>query len=474
MANSVSFEDEEVDSAPAVRRLATLAANARTFERELAWLSAVIEARLAECKTPGSDPAFVPSAAQSASLEPPDLDDDSSMYASFVRHYEMALGERLAVVLALTPRVRPEVLDVLFRTNPLTQRGHTELGGVQGKMHGGFLPTGETVVFLLSGRDLTRRFGCQQLFERDHFFAQHNLLRLDVAPVGEPPLSGQLLITDEVVDLVTTGERRKPDYSRDFPAHLLRTEMRWDDLVLHAPTLTQLRELEAWIRHEDVLMNEWGLGRRLRPGYRCLFYGPPGTGKTLTANLLGKRLQRDVYRIALSAVVSKYIGETEKNLERVFSRAEAMNCILFFDEADALFGKRTSVTDAHDRYANQEVSYLLQRIEDFSGVVILASNFGSNIDEAFMRRFQAVVKFPMPGAREREQLWSACFSGHCELDEKVSLKDLASKYELSGGAIMNVIRFASLMAIERGGRRVLYEDIITGIRREMQKDGKTL
>ena len=153
-------------------------------------------------------------------------------------------------------------------------------------------------------------------------------------------------------------------------------------------------------------MNDWGLGRRLRHGHRSLFYGPPGTGRTMTTCLLGQRLGRDVFRIALSAVVSKYIGETEKNLEGLFGRAENMNCILFFDEADAPFGKRTNVSDAHDRYANQEVAYLLQRVEDYDGLVILASNYSSNIDEAFMRRFQAVVHFPMPTQTERKRLWS--------------------------------------------------------------------
>ena len=221
-------------------------------------------------------------------------------------------------------------------------------------------------------------------------------------------------------------------------------------------------------------MSSWALGRRLLPGYKSLFYGPPGTGKTITATLLGKRVGRDVYRIALSTVVSKYIGETEKNLERIFDRAENMDCILFFDEADALFGKRTSVSDAHDRYANQEVSYLLQRIEEFGGIVILASNFRSNLDDAFMRRFQAVVHFPMPNAGERKRLWAGAFSGESQLESPGLLDEISEKYELSGGAILNGVRYASLMAIEAESKVIKRGDLLKGIRRELQKEGKTL
>jgi SpoVK/Ycf46/Vps4 family AAA+-type ATPase len=185
-------------------------------------------------------------------------------------------------------------------------------------------------------------------------------------------------------------------------------------------------------------------------------------------------MARDVYRIALSGVVSKYVGETEKNLERIFARAENMNCVLFFDEADALFGKRTNVSDAHDRYANQEVSYLLQRIEDYSGVVVLASNFIGNMDESFMRRFQAIVHFPMPNEAERLRLWTDSFSKQSTLEPGFRLKDLAARYELSGGAIMNVVRYASLMALEAGSNVISERDVLNGIRREMQKEGKSL
>jgi len=445
-----------------------LAANAAVLEAELAWLSSVIDARMAVHRGDETPRASV------FEIEPPALDPEASIYGNFVHHYEMGLAERLCLLLALAPHVRPQLLDVFFEPDEKLGRGHTEVGGIHGKMHGGFLPTGETVLFVLAGDDLGGRFACQRLFDRDHWFARHNLLRLEPPPPGEPLLCGHLVAGDEIVDLLTLGAPRKPDFSRDFPARLVTTEMEWDDLVLAPRTREQIRELEAWIRHEGTLMNDWGLGRRLRPGYRCLFYGPPGTGKTLTATLLGKRTGRDVYRVALSMVVSKYIGETEKNLERIFTRAENLDCLLFFDEADALFGKRTGVSDAHDRYANQEVSYLLQRIEEFPGVAILASNYSSNIDDAFARRFQAVVHFPLPSAVERRRLWSASFSDRSVLDGEVALDEIAERYELSGGAIMNVVRYASLMALDECSNVIRNADLIGGIRRELGKDGKTL
>lgn len=445
-----------------------LSANAAFLERELQWVTDLIETRINLYFGQESQWAEI------AEVPQPPVDDDPSMYATFLCHYEMGSMERLAVILSLLPCLRPQLLDVFLQVNEKLNRGFTEFGGIQGKASGSFLPTGETLLFLAAGNDLQTRLTVQQLFDRDHFFSRHNILKLDPAPLGEPLSAGQLILSDEIVDYLTNGELRKPDFSRDFPARLITSAMEWNELVLPAGSLAQLSELEAWVRHESTLMNDWGLSRRLRPGYKSLFYGPPGTGKTLTAGLLGKRVERDVYRISLSSVVSKYIGETEKNLERIFDRAENMNCILFFDEADALFSKRTNISDAHDRYANQEVSYLLQRLEEYPGVVILATNYRGNIDDAFTRRFQAVVHFPMPGPAERLQIWGGAFSGKSRLAKDLSLEQVANDYELSGGAIMNAVRYASLMTLEAGSNTIQHQDLIEGVRREIQKEGKTL
>jgi SpoVK/Ycf46/Vps4 family AAA+-type ATPase len=174
---------------------------------------------------------------------------------------------------------------------------------------------------------------------------------------------------------------------------ILDTERSWQELALDKETLTQVEEIKNRLKQSASVKRGKSLARKLKPGYRVLFYGPGGTGKTSTAALIGKELNKEVYKIDLSQVVSKYIGETEKNLELVFASAKDKDWILFFDEADALFGKRTDVKDAHDRYANQEVSYLLQRMEEYNGLTILATNMKSNIDPAFTRRFNSIIRF---------------------------------------------------------------------------------
>jgi hypothetical protein len=449
----------------AVDRDARVAGNAAAVAQELAWLALVIERRMRALADPHATDASLP--------DPPPLAPDESPFADLIERLRLPGAERLVLALALAPHVAPQTLDPLFRLNPQLGRGHTEAGGLHGRSHGGFLPTAETALLLLAGRDVRARFEALRIFERTSLLARSGAVHLDEAPAGEPATSGALRVPDEVVALVTVGQVRKPDFSRDFPAKALTTELDWNDLVLAPSTREQLRELEAWTRHGASLRHA-GLGRRLRGGYRALFYGPPGTGKTLTAALLGKRVGCDVFRIALSAVVSKYIGETEKNLERVFARAERLDCILFFDEADALFGRRTATATAHDRYANQEISYLLQRVEDHRGLIILASNLESNIDDAFMRRFQAVVHFPSPGAVERYRLWSESLPRSFSLDPALDLRDIARHVDLSGGAIVNVVHYAALMALDEGSTCIRRDDLLAGIRRELQKEGKTL
>ena len=214
------------------------------------------------------------------------------------------------------------------------------------------------------------------------------------------------------------------------------------------------------------------MGTRVKPGYRALFHGPPGTGKTLTATLLGKYTDRPVFRIDLSRVVSKYIGETEKNLARLFDKAEHKDWILFFDEADALFGKRTEVRDAHDNYANQEVAYLLQRIESYDGLVILATNQRGNIDEAFLRRFQAAVSFPMPRSEDRRGIWRCAFPPQVTIADDVDWQEIASRFELTGAGIVNVAHFCAIEALANRTHAVNRGSIESAIRRELIKEGK--
>lgn len=187
----------------------------------------------------------------------------------------------------------------------------------------------------------------------------------------------------------------------DLHVQQLTTELTWDDLVLPVDTLDKVHEIEMWINRCNSLFKNWTKGNKTKPGYKSFFYGPNDTGKTLAATLLGKYTGREVFRIDLSMIISKYIGETEKNLSTLFEKAKYQDWILFFDEADALFGKRISIKDALDRFANQEVSFLLQRIEACEGLVILSSNFKGDIEEAYLRRFDLNIYFPETRAEEK-------------------------------------------------------------------------
>src|SRR5271166_4373842 len=253
----------------------------------------------------------------------------------------LSFAERAAIVLSLVPLIRPQLLDIFHTKNKTFDRRFTEFGGVPDAANGEFVPTGETLAFILAANNLELRFALQALFEREHFFAKHSILRLVPQGRDEPILKGSLRLSEEYFGLFTTGHARRPDLSAEFPARHIETQLNWADLVLHPGTLRQVREIEVWIRHGETLMIEWDMAAKLRPGYRALFYGPPGTGKTMTACLLGKSTGREVYNIDLSLVISKYIGETEKNLAHVFDQTQHKGWILFFDEADALFGKRS-------------------------------------------------------------------------------------------------------------------------------------
>lgn len=353
---------------------------------------------------------------------------------------EIAFNERVVIMLALMPHTCPQALDIFFVQNKNFDRQYTEFGGWKGVSHGGFLPTGETAAFIIAGEDMEKKKAIIRMFQKDHWFYTQNILRLEGVGEGEPFLSGQLRASDEFLNRVLLDREYKPDYSVGFPAKRIATELEWDDMILDYNTLEALEEINAWIEHQHTIMEEWGLKHCLKPGYRALFYGPPGTGKTLAATLLGKKNNMDVYCINLSMIVSKYIGETEKNLEKVFNMAENRNWILFFDEADALFGKRTTTNTSNDRHANQEVAYLLQRIEDFPGIVILATNLKSNIDDAFSRRFQSIIYFPMPDEELRAELWRNMLPPQWLGDDADELINSAAENELSGGSIANIVR----------------------------------
>ena len=247
----------------------------------------------------------------------------------------------------------------------------------------------------------------------------------------------------------------------------------WHDLVLPAATLRQVREVAAAIKYRHVVYSEWEFEQRIAAGkgLKVLFSGASGTGKTMTAGVIARELGLDLYKIDLSGIVSKYIGETEKNLDRIFRAAHCSNAILFFDEADALFGKRSEVKDAHDRYANIELAYLLQKMDEYEGAVILASNLSKNIDQAFCRRMHYVVEFPLPDEKHREQLWRGMFPARVPLGEDVDFDFLSKHFATSGGEIQNIALDAAFLATQ-DGRLITMKQLIKAMARQMIKQGK--
>ena len=446
-----------------------LIANARDLDADLAWLAAMMQARVeAYFAAPSRSPPL-----PHRDLPPPRPAAALSPWAEFLAAHELAPEERLVLLLALAPHLRPQLLDGLRVRDQATQRPFTEFGGAQAAAHGGFVPSGETAAFLLGGDDLAARLGTMRMLSAAGRLARLDLMRLSAAPHGEPALAGSLQVSPRLLGLVMQGEEAEPDFGPDFPARRVRTTLEWDDLVLPASTLEQLDEIRLWLRHGDTLLRDWGMGRRFSPNHTSAFCGPPGVGKTLCAGLLGR--ERPVYKVDLSMLVSKYIGETEKNLARVFDQAEGRGWILFFDEADVVFGTRArnaSAEDVHARVGNQMVGFLLQRIEEFRGVVILATNLKQNIDEAFLRRFHAVIQFPMPRPAERLRIWRASFPAHAQLEDHLDLTRIAERHEITGGTIANVCRHAALRAIARGTRLILAEDVERGIQRELLKEGR--
>ncbi|AFY33599.1 ATP-binding protein [Calothrix sp. PCC 7507] len=263
-------------------------------------------------------------------------------------------------------------------------------------------------------------------------------------------------------DLATFTRKIEPKYT-------------WDDIVLHPNQITQLQDICKEAEYRDLVHQKWGFADKLSlgKGLNVLFSGSPGTGKTMAAEVIAHQLQLDLYKIDLSQIVSKYIGETEKNLNRIFTAATNSNAILLFDEADALFGKRSEVQDARDRYANIEVGYLLQKMEEYEGIAILTTNLRINMDEAFERRLRFIIEFPLPDAKNRHLIWQGIFPKNAPCSPNIDLEFLTQNFEITGANIRNIALTAAFLAADSGGVIEMVH-LIRAMRREYQKMGQIL
>ncbi|WP_080749108.1 ATP-binding protein [Vibrio coralliilyticus] len=413
-------------------------------------------------------------------IPPPEVANYEGTLARFVASHRLDFDAQLLLALALMPTVKPQVLDVLMMRNDNIERPYTEFGGAEA--NGAVVANGETLAFLLGGECIATRLNVQHWLSHALSGDVNSLSKGQAAVAAQleqpefaitNPLKLPLVFNANHNALLTLGTPAKAAKGAGFPAQLIEPKHHIESLVLPNSVLKHLDDIHAWAQHGHTLANEWGMGPHIRPGYRALFYGPSGTGKTMTAGLLGQLLGKDVYKVDLSQIHSKYIGETEKNLAQVFALAEQNDWVLFFDEADAVFGKRTQTSSSNDQFANQNVAYLLQRIECFTGLVILASNYKDNVDDAFFRRFETVVAFPKPESEQRLAMWKNGFSAKAELAPDVNLKQIALQYSLSGAAIMNVIRYVSLKAIAQSRNVISLSDLLEGIEKENGSTNQT-
>lgn len=443
----------------------TIQKNAMTYTKELEWLQALIQSRLKHhFSNKNKSLTF--------SMDPPSLKKEDSVYASWILENKFNSFERLVVISCMAHIYSPSTFDKFLIKNKGLDKRFTEFGGKIDDKNSRFIPTLETLTFLYFGSQIEAKFNAQEIFNEHHLFNKKGILHFGLKNETDSLLSRVLSLTDEVIQKITLGVEFKPDFSIDFPAKRMTTDMDWNELIVNPIIKDEIENICAWLSYKEEIINNKLLSKKLNKGYKCLFYGPPGTGKTLTSLLIGKRTQKEVYRIDLSQLVSKYVGETEKNLAKIFNTAENKDWILFFDEAESLFSKRTSVNDSKDKFANQQTAYLLQRVEEYNGLIILATNLKPNIDNAFSRRIQTTINFTIPEAKERKVLWKNFLNGLSDITiQEIDL--LAREHELSGGNIKNVVQFAWLLA-KRNKSPLTKNEIVQGIRRELIKDGKSL
>ncbi len=433
--------------------------------QDLAWLESILDLRITAYFEENSADFLFP--------DPPIWSGESNPYTNFVTNYRLDVKERVILLMSMVPLLSPQSFDCFFIQNKSIGRPFSEFGGIEAKSHKGFIPTVETVNFVLNGKDLLKRLELYKVFSEEHFFSKRQVLSLKKNSENESFWSNSLQINEDFFYHLISGEKISPKFSSEFPAKELTTQLQIDDLVLNKQLMDELGLILNWINFRDEIKASDKLRKSFRTGYRALFYGPPGTGKSLTAAILGKNNDLPVYRIDLSQVVSKYIGETEKNLSRLLDVAEHKNWVLFFDEADSLFSKRTEINDSKDKYANQGTSYLLQRLEEYDGLVILATNLRPNIDRAFVRRFQSILYFNLPTVEERMKLWENALKNF-NIASDVSIKKLSEKYEVSGAAISNAIQFSWLSSKRDQREQINSLDIEGGLLREMAKEGRAV
>lgn len=360
-------------------------------------------------------------------------------YFDFLLEEKVDLLERISLSLSLISQTFPKFLDAFYTYNQIINQPFKEFGiHFKGELKI-LIPTWQTAFFLYLGTNIEEQLRLIYYNHSDHrLYRTKVLIRTDESQ--ENPFLTPLQLHKDKLNEWIYGKNHRNLASHNFAAHEISSKLNWEDLFMTKETEVGLQQLKQWFKHGKKLQNNPKFSKNITAGVRVLFYGPSGTGKTLTASLLGKEFNLPVYRVDLSQMVSKWIGETEKNLANIFDLAEQKNWILFFDEADALFSNRGVVKSSNDRRSNQEISYLLQRVENYDGSIIMATNLKDNIDDAFIRRFQLMIHFPIPNTKIRTQLWNHLLTNTFPIHSNVELTQIAADYELTGGNMKNIFR----------------------------------
>jgi ATPase family associated with various cellular activities (AAA) len=410
-------------------------ASADALNLELDWLGSVIYSRISSLKN--GDAVELPA--------PPNLQFEESHYAKFVNEHNLTALERLVLILGCSLYLRPEILHPLGQDNDIRRLSMTDAG--QQKL--ALSPTIETALFLAAHTNLQERVQAIQFFEPGHLFYRLSVFDMGASEPGESVFAASYQTAAAWRDLFLYGTWRAPRFSPHFPAHLIETTLGWDDLIVMLSTSDKIAEARESILAMPALRQDWKLGGIIPEGFRLLLHGDSGQGKTLTASLFGQLLKRPVYRIDVSAVASKWIGETMQRLDALFRTAENKDWILFFDEGDALLQQRSTEGGSESsRYSNMDAAFLLQRIESFNGIIIVATNLMQNIDRGFVRRFQSIIPFKPLDSEHQTLVWQR-FWPHEQLafPQLNNAVNLYLNYPLSPAAICNVIRRAATYSV---------------------------
>lgn len=323
-------------------------------------------------------------------------------------------------------------------------------------------PTPNTFLALLGGKNVKKRLNLLESLKGDAILFKKQVIDVEQKEATSDFMASRLKVLPNWRELFLWNRHELPRYSVEFPAEQLSTDLQWEDLILEPFPLAKLEEIAYWMTKRKELEVTFSNSGHLKPGYRCLFYGPSGTGKSLAAALLGKRFGVPVFRVDLSNLISKYIGETSKNLKRIFDMAEDKNWILFFDEGDAIFGKRvdTSQTDnKNSTYANQDIAFLLQRIERFNGLVLVATNMRKNMDAAFSRRFENIIHFNIPTPDRAKEIWDNYLPAHIKINNDAQIRQLIAENRLSLASLYNVMHRLSLISIAENKNEFKLADV---------------